>query len=1201
MSQVPIAVSSTTFPLSTRALSIGRLKTQWMQRQAARATQRIRALNWHQDLKSGLRREEEGVYPSHAEPKPIQRTSRSSVNLTDFWSGWQLIGADFGYYLTVQVGSPPQPMIVQADTGSSDLWLASTGSVGVPNTFNKSSSSTFLDLDRTVGISYDDGSNTVAEVGTDRVSLAGFTVDDTTVETATITPSSGLAYEALSGIIGLAWSAISFSQTPTFMEQLAYSGILSEPLFSFYLGRGYDSLGDQVTTESNGTVTSGSFTVGGVDDTTFTGNISYFPIISQTWWQVAADGLYVNSHLVHGTAGLQAMMDTGTEFVTLPNAMIKALAKAVGGKAVKEDGIGYNLYVDCSSTLPGIALRINGSDFDFSMEDLVWDVFPVNTTGLAKHTGVEKGRLACLLPFMTVEGPALDGPPLTAIFGDTFLKSWTSVYDIGNLRVGLAPASPPPRYNTVADVVNFKLYQAGLISNFTPGASSPISFTQATNSANQIRGNMVLIGTLLLCYTTASPTVKVVSEFNCIAKVIHAGSVSAFLAVRLRYHTRITMSHAGRGTDTADRHMTSCPMQNIDLLRCTMGTSRDDGAGLMLPANDSRRHLECSKTWRAHGVRVFVTAALTFAWFFHGYNPCLHLFQEFSVSNRALSATTALVDWKSCGSGPEDFPGFQCADVTVPLDYGNESDSRTVSIAVTRYLAIDRKNRQGAIFLNPGGPGGSGTGFTFTRGPILSRIFEGKFDLVGFDPRGVNKTLPYVSCFESKLDQALFSAQHNEFSLELPTNVTDANKERVQDHIQTQLGGILAAYRSLAPKCVERTGEEISFVGTDYVVRDIDYLANLIEGEDKPINYWGFSYGTVIGQYLIKLLPPARIGRIIIDGVVNADIWNDYPHNVLDQGLQDIDKIVDGFATTCSASKNTTQCALAELSPKEIVHRIDGLIDSLYAEPQAVYNLSVPSVATASSVRRLMFTNMYRIQSWPGLAEQLYDAFFHADLTKLVNATLTRIEGKSAQEPDTSAYSGSYVLCADAKAYDESRPQPTIPEMASMILDSSAKYTMRFAEGHLGFMTCASLFPEKPPPRATLRHAGSFSLPNDTLNTPMLVLSNTYDPVTPLVHAQMAIDRVGNNARLIQQKDGYGHCSISAASACTARRVRDYMLHGKVQEEKHLLCDVDEMPFQKVDSAGSVGATLSDDDADLWSAWKELAQMGIEHNIGYNI
>jgi hypothetical protein len=70
-----------------------------------------------------------------------------------------------------------------------------------------------------------------------------------------------------------------------------------------------------------------------------------------------------------------------------------------------------------------------------------------------------------------------------------------------------------------------------------------------------------------------------------------------------------------------------------------------------------------------------------------------------------------------------------------------------------------------------------------------------------------------VSCFDTKLEQDLFRAQNRGFSVNLPVNVTDENLDSVQKDLEIQLSSILAAYRGLAPKCVERTGQEIAFVG----------------------------------------------------------------------------------------------------------------------------------------------------------------------------------------------------------------------------------------------------------------------------------------------------------------------------------------------------------------------------------------------------
>jgi hypothetical protein len=161
----------------------------------------------------------------------------------------------------------------------------------------------------------------------------------------------------------------------------------------------------------------------------FTGDINYFPIINETFWWVVADGLYANSEPVKGTSGMQVVVrmvkvlfpermltwimqvDTGTTLVCFTHSLTKELAKMLGGHLDKYG----DLYVDCSSTIPTIALRLNGSDYEFSMEDLVIDVIPVNTTELSKQTGVREGRIACILPFTDFASDDLQGSPPKAI------------------------------------------------------------------------------------------------------------------------------------------------------------------------------------------------------------------------------------------------------------------------------------------------------------------------------------------------------------------------------------------------------------------------------------------------------------------------------------------------------------------------------------------------------------------------------------------------------------------------------------------------------------------------------------------------------------------------------------------------------------------------------------------------------------------
>lgn len=86
----------------------------------------------------------------------------------------------------------------------------------------------------------------------------------------------------------------------------------------------------------------------------------------------------------------------------------------------------------------------------------------------------------------------------------------------------------------------------------------------------------------------------------------------------------------------------------------------------------------------------------------------------------------------------------------------------------------------------------------------------------------------------------------------------------------------------------------------------------------------------------------------------------------------------------------------------------------------------------------------------------------------------------------------------------------------------------------------------------------------------------------------MATERLSNNARLIQQTDGWGHCAVSHVSYCTALATQAYMLDGKISEQKHTLCKVDQVPFEPFNE--TAGLSISRDEADLRAAWREFSE-----------
>ena len=168
----------------------------------------------------------------------------------------------------------------------------------------------------------------------------------------------------------------------------------------------------------------------------------------------------------------------------------------------------------------------------------------------------------------------------------------------------------------------------------------------------------------------------------------------------------------------------------------------------------------------------------------------------------------AAVEWAECDDQPEP---WQCATLTMPLDYRRPDDLGTVSIAVTMLPATDPAARIGSLVLNPGGPGGSGVDLAWGYAPLFPDELLQHFDLVGFDPRGVGRSSA-VDC-----------------------------------------GDLNRSFRVVERDCIERSGRLLPFVGTPNAARDMEQLRKAL-GDDQ-LTYLGFSYGTALGAvYALSLI-----------------------------------------------------------------------------------------------------------------------------------------------------------------------------------------------------------------------------------------------------------------------------------------------------------------------------------------------------------
>lgn len=188
----------------------------------------------------------------------------------------------------------------------------------------------------------------------------------------------------------------------------------------------------------------------------------------------------------------------------------------------------------------------------------------------------------------------------------------------------------------------------------------------------------------------------------------------------------------------------------------------------------------------------------------------------------------------------------QCARLAVPLDYANPA-GEVASVAVLRVAA--RGDAIGSLVFNPGGPGMSGLtgGLALSQGLADSRITE-RFDIVGFDPRGVGATQPAVDCYTEGGD-----ADGDEAFEEL-------------GRLAPQLTG--SETRAIVERCADGSGgmHALAQLGTRTTAKDMDVLRAVL-GEEK-LTFLGQSYGTRLGAVYAEEFPD-RVRAMVLDGGID--------------------------------------------------------------------------------------------------------------------------------------------------------------------------------------------------------------------------------------------------------------------------------------------------------------------------------------------
>nr|POE65646.1 putative hydrolase [Quercus suber] len=350
---------------------------------------------------------------------------------------------------------------------------------------------------------------------------------------------------------------------------------------------------------------------------------------------------------------------------------------------------------------------------------------------------------------------------------------------------------------------------------------------------------------------------------------------------------------------------------------------------------------------------------------------------------------------------------------------------------------------------------------------------------------------------------------------------------------------------------------------------------------------------------------PDRVGRVVLDGVLDAEI---YSAPASSGSIEDSDAVFDSFFAYC-AKAGAPKCAIARKGDNaaDIRTRVELDLNTLRQRPiigvNPVHN--TPSIVTWSQFQKAIFTVLYGpVRAFPGLA-QLFQYLHTGDEESILLAmpqlhSLIRYEPYCNMQPASSFDSGDArfsILCID-----KSRPINATVSRLQTYYEELAN-TSSFADVYMNVVLGCNGWPIKPVQLPLLWE--SFSTNAIKTSFPLLFVSNSYDPITPLrsgLKMAQKFDRAG-----FLEMQGEGHCSLAEISICTISKIRAYFREGTIPPAPRLgnggnlrdgiweRCETDEWPWQPFTNATDAAARFAaealdseDQGEQILEAWKAL-------------
>lgn len=459
------------------------------------------------------------------------------------------------------------------------------------------------------------------------------------------------------------------------------------------------------------------------------------------------------------------------------------------------------------------------------------------------------------------------------------------------------------------------------------------------------------------------------------------------------------------------------------------------------------------------------------------------------------------VQWKACPkellAKARDHEGtYECASVNVPVDYDNP-DKKTMEIHMLREKA-GSDDVQGSIFVNPGGPGGSGIEFMLNGGSMLfSDTIHDEFNIIGFDPRGVGLSNPVRCLTDKELDQQLAASYPD-----TPEGLEQAGK----------------ATQEFGETCLKKNPDMMRFADSYSAAKDIDILRQAVG--DKKLSYLGFSYGSYLGQVYAEQFP-THVGRMVLDGIVSPSFTYDQVGYSQARGLE------ASFKHWIKSCQDVDpQCPLKGMSVDQAVDKVIAFKKELEKKPLPTHDPQRPLTLS------LAFT---------GMIGPLYSQYSYADLNIAMRQALVEGNGSGLlqladryndRNPDGTYANNSNEAFQVINNLDY-QPTGTFNDWKKQAEKMEKDMPLLGSDMAWGSYML-SKWPVKSTHKRQVIHAKGAP--------PIILIGNLHDPATPYEMAKDVRKNIANS-RLVTV-DSWDHTAYGRGNSCVDDVVDTYLLDG---------------------------------------------------------